>query len=87
MRKAAALPGIAGNDLNRCDVPALQHKIRAKSKRMAVFFANSRLRDVEMGDGGSKRVALDSNQERFLQKITFCFAEKNSIFSSCKAIR
>ena len=61
MRKAAALPGIAGNDLNRCDVPALQHKIRAKSKRMAVFFANSRLRDVEMGGGGWKRVALDSN--------------------------
>ena len=31
-------PGIAGNDLNRCDVPALQHKIRAESKRTAVFF-------------------------------------------------
>ncbi len=29
---------IAGNDLNRCEVPALQHKIRAKSKRTAVFF-------------------------------------------------
>ena len=31
-------PGIAGNDLNRCEVPALQHKIRSKSKRTAVFF-------------------------------------------------
>ena len=39
-------PGIAGNDLNRCDAPALQHKIRAKIKRIAVFFANSRLRVV-----------------------------------------
>ena len=38
--------------LNRCEVPALQHKIRAKSKRTAVFFANSRLRVVEMGSGG-----------------------------------
>ena len=54
-------PGIAGNDLNRCDAPALQHKIRAEIKRMAVFFANSRLRVVRTGDGGWKRVALDSN--------------------------
>ncbi len=65
-------PGIAGNDLNRCDAPALQHKIRAKSKRTAVFFANSRLRGVEMGCGGQKRVALDSNKERFVQKKGFC---------------
>ena len=50
--KIASFPGIAGNDLNRCDAPALQHKIRAKIKRIAVFFANSRLRDVEMEDGG-----------------------------------
>ena len=54
-------PGIAGNDLNRCDVPALQHKIKANSKRTAVFFANSRLRDVEMGGGGWKRIALGGN--------------------------
>ena len=100
--------GIVGNDLNRCDAPALQHKIRAKSKRTAAFFANIRLWVVQMGDGGWKRVACDSNMERFVliesfwfvkagdfqvrlksfrQKITFCFAEKNSIFSSCKATR
>ena len=54
-------PGIAGNDLNRCDAPALQHKIRAKSKRTAVFFANSRLRVVGMGSGGWKRIALGGN--------------------------
>ena len=34
----SSFPGIAGNDLNRCDAPALQHKIRAKIKRIAVFF-------------------------------------------------
>ena len=54
MRKAVTSLGIAGNDLNRCDAPALQHKIRANSKRTAVFFANSRLRAVRMGDGGQK---------------------------------
>ena len=54
-------PDIAGNDLNRCDAPALQHKIRANSKRIAVFFANSRLRVVRMGGRGWKRIALDSN--------------------------
>ena len=78
-------PGIAGNDLNRCDAPALQHKIRAKIKRIAVFFANSRLRDVEMGGGGWKRDALDSNKERLVRKKGLWFAEKNSFFSSCKA--
>ena len=67
MRKAATSPGIAGNDLNRCEVPALQHKIRAKSKRTAVFFVDSRLRGVEMGSGGWKRVALGGNKERFVR--------------------
>ena len=45
-RRKRQFPGIAGNDLNRCEVPALQHKIRANSKRIVVFFANSRLRVV-----------------------------------------
>ena len=85
MRKAATSPGIAGNDLNRCEIRALQHKIRAKSKRIAVFFANSRLRVVRMGGGGWKRVALDSNKERFVQKKGFGFAEKANFFNSCKA--
>ena len=58
-------PGIAGNDLNRCDAPALQHKIRAEIKRIAVFFADSRLRVVEMGSGGRKRVALGGNKKKF----------------------
>ena len=66
---------IAGNDLNRCDAPALQHKIRAKSKRIAVFFADSRLRVVGMGSGGWKRVTLDSNKERFGQKQGFWFVK------------
>ena len=71
----ANFPGIAGNDLNRCEVPALQHKIRAKSKRTAVFFANSRLRDVEMGGGGWKRVVLGGNKERFVRKKGFWFVK------------
>ena len=64
-------PGIAGNDLNRCEVRALQHKIRANSKRTAVFFADSRLRVVGMGSGGWKRVALDGKKERFVKKKSF----------------
>ena len=63
MRKTAALPGIAGNDLNRCDAPALQHKIRANIKRTAVFFANRRLRVMRRGGGGWKRVALGGNKK------------------------
>ena len=68
-------PGIAGNDLNRCEVPALQHKIRAKSKRTAAFFANSRLRGVEMGCGGQKRIALGGNKKKFGQKQGFWFVK------------
>ena len=79
--------GISGNDLNRCDAPALQHKIRADIKRTAVFFANSRLRDVEMGDGGWKRVALDSNQERFLQKKNFWFEKSGDFQVRLKSFR
>ena len=56
-------PGIAGNDLNRCEVRALQHKIRADIKRTAVFFANSRLRVVQTGGGGWKRVAFGGNKK------------------------
>ena len=70
-----SFPGIAGNDLNRCDAPALQHKIRAKSKRKAVFFANSRLRVVRMGGGGRKRVALGGNKKKFGQKQGFWFVK------------
>ena len=76
MQEAATSSGIAGNDLNRCDAPSLQYKIRAKSKRTAVFFANSRLRDVEMGGGGWKRVALGGKKERFVRKKCFWFAKK-----------
>ena len=76
MRKAATSLGIAGNDLNRCEVPALQHKIRAKSKRTAVFFANSRLRVVRKGSGGQKRVAWDGSKESFGQRKSFWFMEK-----------
>ena len=84
MRKAATSPGIAGNDLNRCDAPALQHKIRAKSKRIAVFFANSRLRVVRMGGGGWKRIALDGNKERFVRKKGFLYVKKAAFEDSKK---
>ena len=66
-----SFPDIAGNDLNRCDAPTLQHKIRANSKRTAVFFADSRLRGVEMGSGGQKRVALDGNKKGLYKRKAF----------------
>ena len=81
MLKTATSPDIAGNELNRCDAPALQHKIRADCKRTAVFFANSRLRGVEMGGGGWKRVALDGNKARFVQMKSFFSAYKKFKFT------
>ena len=73
--------------MNRCDAPALQHKIRAKSKRIAVFFANSRLRGVEMGSGGWKRVALDGNKERFVRKKDFWFVKMGIFCGQRKKVR
>ena len=45
-------------------------------KRTAVFFADSRLRGVEMGGGGWKRVIWDSNKERFVQIKGFLYVKK-----------
>ena len=74
----ANFPGIAGEDLSRCEVPALQHKIRAKIKRIAVFFEDSRLRVVGMGSGGWKKIALGGNKERFVRKKGFWFVKKRN---------
>ena len=82
--KSCNVPDIAGNDLNRCDAPALQHKIKADCKRTAVFFANSRLRGVEMGSGGWKRGALDGNKERFVRKKSFWFVKMGIILRIAK---
>ena len=35
------------------------------------FFADSRLRGVEMGGGGQKRVALDGNKKGLCERKTF----------------
>ena len=67
----SSFPGIAGNDLNRCEVPVLQHKIRANSKRTAAVFANSRLRVVGRGGGGQKRVALGGSKKGLCKRKSF----------------
>ena len=71
------LPGIAGNDLNRCEVPALQRKdLEQRLKEQLYSLVDSRLRVVRMGGGGWKRVALDSNKERFVRKKSFLYVKK-----------
>ena len=45
------------------------------------FLADSRLRGVEMGSGGQKRVALDGNKERFLQKKNFWFLKMDGFWN------
>ena len=74
MRKAATSPGIAGNDLNRCEVRALQRKeLEQRLKEQPYSFVDSRL-----WLGGNlwclwwKRVALGGDKERFVQKKNFC---------------
>ena len=60
------LPGIAGNDLNRCDVPALQRKdLEQRLKEQLYSLVDSRLRVVGMGGGGWKRIAFGGNKKKF----------------------
>ena len=55
-------PGIAGNDLNRCEIPALQRKdLEQRLKEQLYSLVDSRLRIVRMEDGGWKRIALGGN--------------------------
>ena len=57
-------PGIAGNDLNRCEVPALQRKdLEQRLKEQLYSLVDSRLRVVGRGGGGQKRVILGRNKE------------------------
>ena len=47
MQEAATSPGIAGNDLNRCDAPALQRKdLEQRLKEQLYSLVDSRLRVV-----------------------------------------
>ena len=81
MRKAATSPGIAGNDLNRCEVPALQRKdLEQRLKEQLYSLVDSRLRVVGMGSGGWKRFALDGYKERFVRLKAFGL-RKRQIFS------
>ena len=72
----SSFPGIAGNDLNRCEVPALQRKdLERRLKEQLYSLVDSRLRDVAMGGGGWKRVVLGGNKERFVRIKGFWFAK------------
>ena len=72
----SSFPGIAGNDLNRCEVPALQRKnLEQRLKEQLYSLVDSRLRDVAMGGGGWKRVVLGGNKERFVRIKGFWFAK------------
>ena len=76
MGKAATSQSIAGNDLNRCEVPALQRKdLEQRLKEQLYSLVDSRLRVVRMGGGGQKRVILGGNKERFVRKKGFSFVK------------
>ena len=77
MRKAATSPGIAGNDLNRCEVQALQRKeLERTAKEQLYSLVDSRLRVVRMGGGGWKRGVLDGNKEKFVRINGFLYVKK-----------
>ena len=56
--ESCIFPSIAGNDLNRCDVPALQRKeLERTAKEQLYSLQTVGYGWVGMGDGGWKRVA------------------------------
>ena len=70
--KSCNVPGIAGNDLNRCDAPALQRKdLEQRLKEQLYSLVDSRLRGVEMGSGGWKRIALGGNKKGLCERKAF----------------
>ena len=72
MRKAVTSPGIAGNDLNRCETPALQRKdLEQRLKEQLYSLVDSRLRVVGMGGGGQKRVVFGGNKKGLCERKTF----------------
>ncbi|MGI6196732.1 MAG: hypothetical protein ACOYIO_06600 [Eubacteriales bacterium] len=78
-------PGIAGNDLNRCEVQALQRKdLEQRLKEQLYSLVDSRLRVVRMGSGGWKRFALDGYKERFVRKKGFLYVKKAAFENSKK---
>ena len=69
MPNISIFPGIAGNDLNRCDAPALQRKdLEQRLKEQPYSLVDSRLRIVRMEDGGWKIVVLGGNKGKVCAK-------------------
>ena len=63
--------------LNRCDVPVLQRKdLEQTAKEEPCSLRTVGYGWVEMGNGGWKRVALEGNQERLVQKKGFWFVKR-----------
>ena len=78
-------PGIAGNDLNRCEIRALQHKeLEQRLKEQLYSLVDSRLRGVEMGGGGWKRVALDGNIKGLCTRKTFGLRKRQTFSAHAK---
>ena len=62
--------------LNRCEVQALQRKeLERTSKERPYSLQTVGYGWVGMGDGGRKRVALEGDKERLVQKKNFWFME------------
>ena len=62
--------------LNRCEVPALQRKdLERTAKEEPCSLRTVGYGWVGMGDGGRKRVALEGDKERLVQKKNFWFME------------
>ena len=85
MRKVATSSGIAGNDLNRCDAPALQRKdLEQRLKEQPYSLVDSRLRIVRMEDGGWKRVVLGGNKGKVCAKERLLVCENGNFLRTAK---
>ena len=70
--------------LNRCEVRALQRK--ELERRLNVLWWTVGYGWAEMGDGGRKRVVLDSNKERFVRINGFLYAKRQLLRATKKGL-
>ena len=73
--------------LNRCEVRALQREdLERRLKEKPCSLRTVGYGWAEMGDGGRKRVVLDSNKERFVRINGFLYAKRQLLRATKKGL-
>ena len=70
MQEAATSPGIAGNDLNRCEVPALQRKDLERRSKEQLYSLQTVVKGGANGRRRAKKSRFGWEQGKVFAKVT-----------------